>query len=326
MSTKVPQDNSDQEIDLVVISKKINNFFGRLNTSIFRSIQFFLRNWIIVLVLVIAGFSIGWYLDQSQKSYKHEIIVAPNFGSTDYLYAKVDLINSKIIEKDTSFLKKVVGILIPEDLKKIEVKPIADVYTFIQNKPENFELIKLMAEDGDIKKVLEDNVTSKNYNYQTIVLLTNNKTTEENLIVPILKYINTSEYYSKIQKVTSRNVELKLQQTDSIIKQIDGILNNLSHSSKGALKNDKLIYFNENTQLNDIIKTKDALINEQAAHRLELIGFDKIIKENNVTTNLQLIKLGNGKLKFLMPFVFILGFVFSKFFVAFYKKQKDLAR
>ncbi|MBW1657430.1 hypothetical protein [Flavobacterium quisquiliarum] len=325
MSTKVPQNIEDQEVDLGVISKNISDFFGRINSAIFNSIQFFVRNWIIVLILIVTGFGLGMFLDKIQKSYRHEIIVAPNFGSTDYLYAKVDLINSKIKENDTLFLKEVVGIPNPKNLKIIELKPIADVYNFIQNKPENFELIKLMAEDGDIKKVLEENVTSKNYNYQTLLLFTNNKVTEEKLIIPLLKYLNTSDYYSKIQKVVYHNVELKIQQTDSIIKQIDGILNNLSNSSKGSLKNDKLIYYNENTQLNDIIKSKNALLNEQAAHKVELIGFDKIIKENNVILNLQLVKFVSGNLKFLLPLIFILGFIFLRFFKSFYKKQKHLA-
>ena len=150
MSTKVPQNNEDQEIDLGVISKKINNFFLGIGTSIFRIIQFFIRNWIIVLILVLAGFVLGWFLDSTQKSYKHEIIVAPNFGSTDYLYAKIDLINSKIKEVDTLFLKNSVGIQQPKNLNIIEVKPVADVYNFIKNKKEKFELIKLMAEDCDI--------------------------------------------------------------------------------------------------------------------------------------------------------------------------------
>ncbi|WP_281634368.1 hypothetical protein [Flavobacterium luteolum] len=325
MSTKVPQNTEDQEVDLDFISKKIGSFFERINRSIFNSIQFFIKNWVIVLILVGVGFGLGMFLDQNQKSYRHEIIVAPNFGSTDYLYAKVDLINSKIKENDTLFLKEVVGISDPKNLKLIEVKPIADVYNFIQNKPENFELIKLMAEDGDIKKVLEENVTSKNYNYQTLLLFTNKKVTEENLIKPLLEYLNTSDYYSKIQKVVYRNVELKIQQTDSIIKQIDGILNNLSNSSKGTLKNDKLIYYNENTQLNDIIKSKDGLLNEQATQRVELIGFNKIIKENNIILNLQLVKFVNGNLKFLLPFIFVLAFIFLGFFKSFYKRQKHLA-
>jgi hypothetical protein len=33
-------------------------------------------------------------LDKSRTAYDHEIIVMPNFGSTDYLYGKVALLNA----------------------------------------------------------------------------------------------------------------------------------------------------------------------------------------------------------------------------------------
>ena len=41
---------------------------------------------------------------------------------------------------------------------------------------------------------------------------------------------------------------------------------------------DKLVYFNENTQLNDVIQTKESLIREQANLRISLVNLDKIIK------------------------------------------------
>ncbi|MFW0736766.1 hypothetical protein [Flavobacterium sp.] len=324
MSTKVPQNNDDQEIDLAVISKKINNFFQGINASIFRGIQFFIRNWIIVLILVFTGFGLGVFLDSTQKSYEHEIIVAPNFQSTDYLYAKIDLINSKIKEHDTLFLKETVGIQQPRNLRIIEAKPIADVYNFIKNRPENFELIKLMAEDGDIKKVLEDNVTSKNYTFQTILLVTKRKSSEEKLIKPLLNYLNSSDYYSKIQKEEYKNVQLKMKQNDSIIKQIDGVLSNFSSATNNAHKNDKMLYYNENTQLSDIIKTKNDLINEQAIHRIELIGFDKIIKESSIILNKEFVKYAENSLKFIIPVLFVMLFGFLNLFKAFYNKQKEL--
>jgi len=322
MSTKVPQNNNDQEIDLTLISRKINTFFQRVNSSIFRGIQFFVQNWIMVLILVVLGFVLGMFLDRTQKTYEHKIIVAANFGSTDYLYSKIDLINSKINEDDTLFLKNVVGIQHPKNLKIIQVKPIADVYNFIKNKPENFELIKLMAEDGDIKKVLEDNMTSKNYTYQTIILSTKKKTSEKELINPLLKYLNTTDYYNKIQKEVYKNIASKMKQNDSIIKQIDGIVSNFSNST-GA-KSEKLMYYNENTQLNDILKTKTDLINQQANNRIDLIGYDKIIKENSVTINLEFVKYVNGRLKFILPVIFLALFILLYLFRAYYKKQKQL--
>jgi hypothetical protein len=321
MSTKVPSNNEDQEVDLILISKKINNFFQRINASIFRAIQFFVKNWVIVLVLIVAGFGLGTFLDSTQKSYQHEIIVSSNFDTTDYLYSKIDLINSKIKEKDTVFLKTIVGIQQPKFLIEIEIKPIADVYNFIKDKPENFELIKLMAEDGEIKKILDDNMTSKNYTYQTISLTTKRKFSEEKLIKPLLSYFNTSDYYSKIQKQVYKNVESKMKLNDSIIKQIDGVLNNFSNETNNSLKSDKLVYYNENTQLNDIIKTKDALINEQAAHRIELIGFDKIIKDKSVAINIKNQHPFYLKMKFLLPLIFLGLFIFCTQGSAFYKKQ-----
>nr|WP_294782274.1 hypothetical protein [uncultured Flavobacterium sp.] len=324
MSTKVPQNQEDQEIDLMQISQKINIFLNRVSSSIFKSIQFFVKNWVIVLLLVVLGFGTGILLEKYKKSYQHQIIVAPNFGSTDYLYSKIDLIDSKIREKDTLFLKKTLGIQDANNLKDIEIKPIADVYNFINNKPENFELIKLMAEDGDIKKVLQENITSKNYTYQTIVLTTKNKISEEKLVQPFLKYFNSSEHYAKIQKEVYQNVEMKMRKNDTIIKQIDGLLDNFSKSTNSTSKNDKLVYYNENTQLNDIIKTKELLITEQGNHKIELINYDKIIKESSVTINIEFSKYGSY-FKYMLPLLFILMFVFVRFFIGFYKRQNSLS-
>ncbi|MCV2485640.1 hypothetical protein OD917_11940 [Flavobacterium sp. SH_e] len=324
MSTKVPQNTEDQEIDLAQISKKIGNFFDRVSTSIFKSIQFFVKNWVTVLILIVVGFGTGFLLENFKKSYQHQIIVAPNFGSTDYLYSKIELIDAKIKEGDTLFLKNIIGIQNPDNLKKIEIEPIADVYNFINNKPENFELIKLMAEDGDIKKVLQENITSKNYTYQTIVLTTKNKTSEEKLVKPFLKYFNSSDYYSKIQKESYENIQLKMRKNDTIIKQIDGLLDNFSKSTNSGAKNDKLVYYNENTQLNDIIKTKETLINEQAIHKIELIAYDKIIKESSITTNIEYEKITEKYLKFILPVLFVLLFIFYRSFIKFYRRQNSL--
>ncbi|WP_374174466.1 hypothetical protein [Flavobacterium tructae] len=321
MSTKVSQNQEDQEIDLAVISKKINHFFQRINTSIFRGIQFFVRNWILVAVLILLGFLTGWYFDANRESYDNKIIVAPNFGSVDYLYTKIDLIDSKIASGDTVFLKNIVGISNPRVISKIEIKPISDVFRFVENKEQNFELIKLMAEDGDINKILLDNVTSKNYTFHSISFISNELIDEKEFVEPILKYLNNSEYYNSIQKIEFKNIELKIAQNDTIISQINDVLNGFSGTVKNTAKNDKLVYYNENTQLNDIIKTKQDLINDQGRNRLELISFDKTVKDINSTLNIKNTKSIFGKLKFILPVLFIILFGLINFFKTFYNKQ-----
>jgi uncharacterized membrane protein len=320
MSTNT-QNNDNQEIDLSQVSKKIGDFFEGIANKIFRVILFFKRNIIWVGILFVLGVGLGFYLDKTSKVYDNEIIAQPNFGSVDYLYSKIELINSKIKDNDTVFLRDVIGIQEAKRFKKIEITPIADVYKFIENKNQNFELIKLMAEDGDLKKILSENMTSKNYPFQLISFQTSKETDYKKTIEPLLNYLNQSDYYTKIQKEYLNNVKLKMIENDSIIKQINGFLNSFSNTINSSQKSDKLVYYNENSQLNDVIKTKEALVSEQGYHRIELVNFDKIIKSNGEIINIKNTKSVNGKMKLVLPMLFIFLFVLVGLMKSFYKKQ-----
>lgn len=318
MSANLPQIPENQEIDLSQISRKIGGLFQDFNAFLFRCIQFFIKNGLVIVVLLIVGVGVGFYLDSTQKTYDHQIIVTPNFKSADYLYAKIDLINGKIVEVDTLFLKNTVGLKHPKTIKTIKIEPITDVYNFIENKTENFELIKLMAEDGDIKKIIEDHVTSKNYTTHEIIITTNELVNEEATIQPLIKFLNENDYFKKVQGEELKNAQIKLNKSDTIIAQIDAVLNGFSNKSQ---QSDKLVYYNENTQLNDVIKTKEELIKQQGILRVDLIGMDKIIKENSTTLNKRHQSLTSGKLKLFLPVFFVFFFLLSRLFVKFYRNQ-----
>ena len=179
--------SQEQEIDLGQVFKKLGSIFQSFIDSIFDLIVFVKRNFIVLIILFIVGAGLGYYLDKTDKAYNHSIIVTPNFGSNDYLYGKISLLNAKIKEDDTLFLSAV-GLKKADNLKEIEIKPVVDVYKFINNKPENFELIKLMAEDGDIKEIIENDITSKNYPFHIISFKTKDKTTNEITVNPILSF------------------------------------------------------------------------------------------------------------------------------------------
>ena len=323
MSANSHKNIEDQEIDLSEISKRVGGFFQKLNTLIFNCIRFLIKNKFIIATLFIAGIVIGSYFDKTNKVYDNQIIVTPNFESTDFLYSRIDLLQSKILENDTLFLKSI-GIQEPKFLSKIEVKPIIDVYKFInKNNEQNFELLKLMAEDGDIKKIVEEKITSKNYASHIITFRTRTVTSLKKTIEPILKFINNNDYYRKMQKQEINNIQIKIKENEIIIAQINGFLNSFSNNVNGSAKSDKLIYYNENTQLNDVINTKSRLIAEQGDLRSNLVGYDKIVKDNNTTINIENTKLINGKLKIILPIFLIFIFVFIHFFISFYKRQSE---
>ena len=112
-----------------------------------------------------------------------------------------------------------------------------------------------------------------------------------------------------------------MAENDSIISQINGFLNAFKNTTNGSQKSDKLVYYNENSQLNDVIKTKDELIKEQGGHRLELVNLDKVIKDNSITANIKNEDLVNGKLKFVLPLLLVFCFVLVRTFNSYYKRQ-----
>lgn len=320
--SSINKDNRDsQEIDLFQVSKSIGNFFNRVSMTVFRGILFLKRNVIIIGVLLLIGVVAGFYLDQKSKAYDHEIIVIPNFESVDYLYAKVNLINAKISENDTVFLKKNVRIQHPEKLIAIKIEPITDIYKFVEENPQNLELLKLMVESGELKKVLDEEVTSKNYMYHKIFLKTKGKTHNKRTIVPLLDYLNESDYFSTYQEQTIKNVDAKIKANDSTIAQIDRFLGSLSSKERNAEKKDKLVYFSENSQLNDVINTKGRLVEEQAKWKIRKINYAKIVKEVDTTMNVRDLTSSNGKLKFILPFILVLIFILLGLFRKFYTSQ-----
>lgn len=320
MSSESQNNTDNQEIDLSQISKKIGGFFEGISSRIFRGVLFLQKNAVTIGILFLIGAALGFYLDKTTKAYEHEIIVTPNFGSNDYLYSKINLLNSKIEENDTLFLKNI-GIKDTKKIKKIEIKPVIDIYKFIDSKPENFELIKLMAEDGEMKKIVEEKLTSKNYPFHELQISTSKLVTDESLVKPLMNYLNKSDYYSRLRTEYINNVKIKMTQNDSIIKQIDGFLDNFKRTTNNGLKSSNLVYYNDNMQLNDIIKTKDGLISEQGMHRLEMVNFEKTIREVSVVINIKNVKNINGKLKFVLPVLFLFLFVALNMFSRFYRKQ-----
>lgn len=321
MSTNSQPNTDNQEIDLSQVFNKLNSIFDIIALKIFEGILFIKRNLILIGVLFVLGGVLGYFMDKSATKYDNQIIVTPNFSTADYLYSKIDLINSKVNEGDTLFLKNVIGIKDTKKFSGIKIEPITDIYSFIGSNPANFEFVKLLAEDGDLKKIVEDKLTSKNYLFHNISFTTSAITNEEKTVNPLLEYLSKSDYYRKIQIEKINNVQIKIKENDSIISQINGVLNSFSNTTKGTQNSDKLVYYNDNTQLNEIIKTKNELIEEQGILRVELVNTDKIIKESSTTLNIKNTKGLNGKMKLLLPFVFVFFFIIFGFFKAYYKNQ-----
>jgi hypothetical protein len=329
MSTTPNNTSDNQEIDLSQISQKIGKGYQSFLTWIFNCIQFLIKNIIYFIVLGLVGLSIGYFLDKGNKTYNHEIYVAPNFGVTNLLYSKIDLLEAKLKENDTLFFKSI-GIEKPKSITKIEIEPIIDVYGFVNQNTssvsnaqntQNFELLKLLSESADINKVIKEDLTGRNYGTHLIQISTKGKIKKEGIINPILKYLNDEAFYRKIQKEFLANIKIKIIKNEEVIQQIDAVLREFTNKTSSSQKSDKLIYYNENTQLNEIINNKNNIISSQASLRLELILMSKIVEDKSTVLNIKKKISIFLKMKFILPVLLILGFILFGVMRSFYKTQ-----
>lgn len=310
--------SQDQEIDLGQIGIGIKNFFNNCLNTFFDFIFFIKKKIIIIAGLFVVGVVLGYFLDEN-GSYNQDILVIPNFESNEYLYKKVAFLNSRIIEKDTSFFKSI-GILNSKHIGKIEIKAVNGVFKFINQgtgNQQNFELIKLMAEEGNIEEIIKSDATSKNYYVHNITFKTSKKITQKEVVDPILSYLQDNDFYKIQQKIQQKNITDKLNFNDSLMVQIDKLLLNLSSNKGGNIS------FSEEKGISELINKKDKLILENQMLFLRQHEFEEIIKTQNISLNNINSKGLNNKMKFALPFIFVLIYFALFGFILVYKKQLE---
>ncbi|KGO92706.1 hypothetical protein [Flavobacterium subsaxonicum] len=314
--------NQSNEIDLSYVSQKIKKSLSKVNDSFFDAILF-VKRYIIVIVIVIAvGVTLGTLKDENQ-TYDQKVFVTPNFKSVDYLYGQIQQLNSKIRAHDTEFLNKI-GLKSPEMIAGLDLEPIVDIYEFIDEvdnekvASRKFDLFKLIAENGEMEKMLEEQTTSKNYNNQVIVITTRGIVTKQDVVDPILNYLNSDAYYKQIQAEYIKNLDVEITANDTLIKQIDGILNSFSNRKNGG---NNMVSFNNDGQLNDVIETKNKLVAQQALNNIKKVNYTSIVKEKGTVLNFKRKGITNGNNKIIYPVVLLLLFVFVMLFISYYKSQ-----
>jgi hypothetical protein len=317
---------NDNEIDVTQLSKHIKLFFGRMNDAAFDAVLFVKRNIIILAILIAAGVGYGYFKDRNTHSYQNKIYVYPNFGSVDYLYEEVNHINTKIMEGDAGFLA-LTGIKAPGKFVSVKVEPVVDVYGFVEDNPNafdqntentNFQLLKFMIEKGDINKVLKNPETARNYKKHIITITTKEETKREEIIDPILNYLNSSEYYKEIQKGWINNLTAKIAATEKSIGEIDTILGN-----PVAIGNANAYSGTDESGLFQLVRVKAKLVNDQGKNRINAIKYTKIIKDGAATYNIKSHNFTTGKMKFIYPVILLFIFVCVMQFISFYRSQTE---
>jgi hypothetical protein len=226
MSTK--KQNNDEEVDLgslfTVIGKGFKNFFnfiGNIFKGIFHRlilILLFLKLHILKFsVAVLIGGIVGFFLESNKETkFSSNLIVKPNFESTQLLYENINYYNDLVKQQNTKHLASIFKIDTSKAaaLRKFEITPLMNSNDII-NAYDNFilEVDTLTVKSYDFNN-FESSFTDFDYLVHNIEVQATVSDIFSELEITIINSIEKNTFFNKIKNLTKENLNTK----DSILK------------------------------------------------------------------------------------------------------------
>ena len=324
------QSNSSEEIDLNSVIRKIKESYHGFLISLFRGFQYLVRNWILILILAVAGIVLGYFLDKNKgQSRETTLLVQINFDAVNYVYDAVDQFNRKTQENDTVFLKEE-GFLKNDKIiiTKIEIEPIVNIMDILKNTTGNDGYIQAVFEQSKFEDdILTSEIFIPEYKYHRINLEIS-EVESENVVGIVLGYINKNEILNKIKEITVENTKQIIEKNKESISYIDSIVKVYGTLIESKTQSSQFYYNSyevNNGNIHLMFQQKSDLLGNNERLQVELAKYDNIVELLN-KPKLQFKKGFFNKNIIFLPVVFIMIFLLSALVLRLFSKAKRLSK
>ncbi|MBT8284105.1 MAG: hypothetical protein HKO75_01885 [Flavobacteriaceae bacterium] len=268
-------DQSNDEIDLGQLFALIGNGFNRIFRGLLSVFLYFKKNLVILTVLVIVGLLLGFGLRMIVgEEKKLDVIVTPNLDTKNYVYNIIEELQADIKAKDTAFFNSL-GMDI-EKMKgfEIEISALKNKYASSNEEEMKFlELLKDFESTGAISGILRGILQDKTTRNERITFFFKDDEIGEDYAGKIINYINSNPYYNELLKVYNENAQNRIALNDSLIRQVDVLINNYTNKmlKEQATTEGRLVLENqEPLNIPSLFSLKNNLIQDTESKRLEL--------------------------------------------------------
>lgn len=311
-----------EEIDLGYLVNRVIKFFRSGIKLLYGIILFFLKYWIITLVLIILGIGYGLLKDNpNKKTYQSEAIVIPNYESVDYLYAAIEEINSKIKVRDTVFLKSFLGADYKK-LKRIQIEPIADIYNTMSKSREQIDVFRIIYQNQDFDKFIDNLATSKYFKYHKVSFTTAGEGYSEEIISNVFSYWNSNQHFLAYQEMFKENVAFQETQYLLMFRQIDSVIASITEANRRAYGGGVVI--TENNNLSELFNRKRDMMEDLLEVQTKKEDYVDIIKLVYLNAEVENLTISNS---FKYPVIFVglfaLAFFLRYLFLAMRRIAED---
>ena len=267
----------------------------------FRALAFYKRNVVLLVLIVIIGGLIGYFLDTKLKMFSHSVIVQSNLKSGEFLHAKVNQLKKFLYDDDPQIWKSRLGLQKRSSIFVESIEPLIDIYDFINQKESNLELVRALSYKNNLERIVNEEVTQRIHSNYLITFISKDQIKKES-ILPFIEFLNESKYYDGLKVIHLQSIEKQVKEIDSTLSQINKILN-AYHKSLSQPKNHSayLALHTEYFTLQNVVESKKALLTQREELLKNQYNSDQLIKVVSIVENDIFDSLLVGNLKLLMP-------------------------
>ena len=314
-----------EELDIIVLIEKIKLMFLSVCLQIFRRSKNFLSEWKRLLVVIVAGALLGYFLTDNDKPSSKEatVLVKINFDAGNYVYDTVDLINLKISSEDTDFFTQEIKLNEDETIDEVSISPVIDIKDIMAKDIQANEIRALFEnleyEDGF--SVTEG--FKSDYDYHFIKVNVSNNSSIET-INKVIDYFNNNPLFAELKERNLQRISSIISDNEQTIKQIDKLLE--YYTTETSANNSQLYIDNKNLRPNELIKTKITLQSEnQELKRESLTSKETVITINESNVLIENNSLASNKMVY-YPFLFLLIYLIVSVLIGLYSYLDKLDR
>lgn len=315
--------NKNDQVDLYKLFLKTNDLFNNFLASTYRLILFTLKFWIIFIILIIAGIVAGYFANKNDYLPKEsDIQIRVNYNLGKYVYNEIDLINRKITNVDSIFLKK-------NDLWKngktlvmgVEIEPLVSFQELIEDYGISNRTFETLLDNYSFEGT---NSASKNFKYEFRYHLLNIKLShhaDSNTVKNLISAINDNPLLQDFKETGILNINDRINSNKEMIEQINSLISSY-------IRSENIDKISQSVVLD---KDVSGLIEKKRAIQAQLEEFRsvKAVSDNIVVminepflVNKQTSILDNKMI--LYPLLLIILFYLISFFIKLLLKAKTL--
>lgn len=319
------QENNKEEIDLGDLFRLLKKGLLKIGQLFLMLFLFLKKNAIAIVILIVVGAAIGFFIDKNTKVYTESSVTLHSFyDSQDYLYETINEINWEIKNKTEALADEMN--MHPDSLRlySLSIKPLERVTDLTE---EEKEYITLLKEEGAYTQEGLMEIILRSSELHKLKIKHPKESDVNNFFNQIEKKLLDNSTYTEIHETEIKNIRESIDLYKKSIGQVDDILN--AYASKLSEKvNSQVSFYNSESNLNianisiqkrELRKSINELENELSLQKNFIMPVDKAKTSDAEETTLT-------KEIIILPIIFLILFFGIKFVIYLNKKANQYAK